>query len=295
MSAKNKYAEHKQKLEYRLKHDPMFGFMHHQEKRWIDPFKIFGNVYYVGDSWVCVHLIDTGDGLLLIDCGNVGAKHLLIKAIYDMGFRPDDVKWIILSHGHLDHIGAANFFKEMFGTKLYLGEPDAIMFKEKPEFSFVQDSTDFLDDIFEPDEVIKDGDVLTFGNVTIKCYLVPGHTEGCVALFFDGTEDGVTKHFGYYGGFGFNTLTAEALDEYGDTEHELWEIYPQSLDKVADMPVDIFLGNHTENNRFFEKLEVMKKTGNRSCWIDSEEWKAYLTAKKSEFAAFVEKQKANAE
>lgn len=292
MSARENYEEHLHKLELRLKNDPMFKVMYHQEKRWIDPFKIYGNVYYVGDSWVCVHLIDTGDGLLLIDCGNVGAKHLLIKAIYDMGFRPDDVKWIILSHGHLDHIGAANFFRDMFGTKLYLGEPDAVMFRDKPEFSFIQDSTDFLDDVFEPDVVIRDGDVLNFGNVTIKCFLVPGHTEGCVALFFDGTEDGVTRHFGYYGGFGFNTMTVDALDEYGDTEHKMWDIYSASLDKVMDMPVDIFLGNHTDNNRLPDKIEIMKRTGSNDCFIDSNEWKAYLLKKKEELKEFVAGQKA---
>ena len=93
--------------------------------RYVHPFRIWGNVWYVGDSWVCVHLIDTGDGLLLIDSGNCGCTDMLVQAIWEAGFNPKDVKWIIHSHGHLDHIGGANFFKKMFGTKLYLGEPDA--------------------------------------------------------------------------------------------------------------------------------------------------------------------------
>jgi len=290
MSSKEKYRQFILKTEERMKTDPMFKFFLHQEKRWIKPFKIFGNVYYVGDSWVCVHLIDTGDGLLLIDAGNVGTKHLLVKAIYDLGFRPDDVKWIILSHGHIDHIGAANFFRDMFGTKLYLGEPDATMFKEKPEFSFIQDSTDYLDGIFEPDVCIKDGDEFTFGNITMKFYLVPGHTEGCIATFFDVTEGNRTLRCGYYGGFGFNTLTKEALDEYGDAEHKMWDIYEQSIDKVIGQKVDIFLGNHTENNKFFEKLDKLNETGSNECFIDSEEWKSYLASKKTELKAFVEKQ-----
>ncbi len=292
MTARESYEARVRQREGRIKNDPMFKVFYHQEKRWIQPFRIYGNVYYAGDSWVCVHLIDTGSGLLLIDCGNMGAKHLLVKAIYELGYRPDDVKWIIASHGHVDHIGAANFFRDMFGTKLYLAEPDARMFREKPEFSFVQDSPDFLDDIFVPDVEIHEGDVLKFGNVEIKCYLVPGHTEGCVALFFDAEENGVKKRCGYYGGFGFNTLTKEALDEYGDPEHSMWETYAASIDKVIDEPVDIFLGNHTENNRFAEKLEIMEKTGSRDCFIDSSEWKTYLGGKKAELAAFVEKERA---
>lgn len=100
--------------------------------RYVHPFRIWGNVWYVGDSWVCVHLIDTGDGLLLIDSGNCGCTDMLVQAIWEAGFNPKDVKWIIHSHGHLDHIGGANFFKKMFGTKLYLGEPDARMFRSAP-------------------------------------------------------------------------------------------------------------------------------------------------------------------
>ena len=74
-----------------------------QEERYMHPFRIFGNVWYVGDSWVCVHLIDTGDGLLLLDGGNSGATAMLVNAIWEAGFKPADVKWMVISHGHLDH------------------------------------------------------------------------------------------------------------------------------------------------------------------------------------------------
>ncbi|MCD8224676.1 MAG: MBL fold metallo-hydrolase [Clostridiales bacterium] len=263
----------------------------HQEKRYVHPFQIYGNVYYVGDSWVCVHLIDTGDGLLLIDSGNVGAKHLLIHSIWEMGFRPDDVKWIISSHGHLDHVGAATFFRDMFSTRLYLAEPDARMFAEHPEFSFLQDSPDVMDDVFTPDEVIRDGDILTFGNTTIQCVLVPGHTEGCVAMFFDACENGRTLRCGYYGGFGFNTLTCAHLDEMGDTEHRMWKIYEESILKVADRPVDIFLGNHCENNKTLEKREIQKVHPSPNPFIDSKEWNTYLMSKIDDLHAFVQEEK----
>ena len=235
-------------------------------------------------------MIDTGEGLLLIDAGNCGAAAMLIKAIYDLGFKPDDVKWIILSHGHVDHIGAANFFKNMFGTKLYMGKPDADMFKERPEFSLIQESTDFMDDIFEPDVCIQNGDELTFGNTSIKCYIVPGHTEGCVALFFNAYDGGRIKRCGYYGGFGFNTLTKQFLDDFGDFEHNMWDTYLKSIDSVINERVDIFLGNHTENNKFFEKLDILNKTGSNECFIDENEWKTYLNSKKEELKVFISNQ-----
>lgn len=289
MSAKEDYLEFLERRKKAVKNS-MFKYFVNQEKRWIKPFNIFGNVYYVGYSWVCVHLIDTGEGLLLIDAGNCGATAMLIKAIYDLGFKPDDVKWIILSHGHVDHIGAANFFKNMFGTKLYMGKPDADMFKERPEFSLIQESTDFMDDIFEPDVCIQNGDELTFGNTSIKYYIVPGHTEGCVALFFNAYDGGRIKRCGYYGGFGFNTLTKQFLDDFGDFEHNMWDTYLKSIDSVINEHVDIFLGNHTENNKFFEKLDILNKTGSNECFIDENEWRTYLNSKKEELKVFISNQ-----
>ena len=289
MPAKEDYLEFLERRKKAVKNS-MFKYFVNQEKRWVKPFNIFGNVYYVGDSWVCVHLIDTGEGLLLIDAGNSGATAMLIKAIYDLGFKPDDVKWIILSHGHVDHIGAANFFKNMFGTKLYMGKPDADMFKERPEFSLIQESPNFMDDIFEPDVCIQNGDELTFGNTNIKCYIVPGHTEGCVALFFNVCDGDRVKRCGYYGGFGFNTLTPQFLDDYGDYEHKMWDTYLNSIDSVINEHVDIFLGNHTENNRFFEKLDILNKTGSNECFIDENEWRTYLNSKKEELRVFISNQ-----
>lgn len=255
---------------------PVAHYWFDQEKRYIEPCRIFGNVYYVGDNWVCVHLIDTGDGLLLIDAGNCGATAMLIHAIWSLGFNPADVKWIILSHGHLDHIGAVNFFKNMFGTKIYMGEPDAVMFQERPSLSILQDNPDVSEKLFKIDEVIHDGDTLQFGRVKIRCALVPGHTAGCVALFFDVTEGSITKRAGYYGGFGLNTLQTDFLHGIGDMECNTRNVYLHSLAKVRDEPVELFLGNHTSNNDFLRKYEILRAGAVKNPFIDSTCWAAYL-------------------
>lgn len=259
-----------------------------QESRYVKPFQIYGNVYYVGDSWVCVHLVDTGDGLLLIDAGNCGATAMLIQAIWETGFHPADVKWMILSHGHLDHIGGANFMRTMFGTKLYLGEPDAIMFKERPALSAIQDSPNFTDSLFVPDVVIRDGDVMTFGNTMIRFYLVPGHTAGCIACFFDVTDGHTVRRAGYYGGFGFNTLQREYLIESGDPEFKTRIVYLDSLKKVRDERVEIFLGNHTSNNNLMQKRVYMLEHPNENPFVDEQEWKGYLDGKRDEMRALID-------
>jgi len=286
MSAKTDYTSmHERRKEVRK--NPMTKVFFNQEARYVEPFQIYGNVYYVGDSWVCVHLIDTGDGLLLIDSGNIGACAMLIQTIWEAGFNPRDVKWIISSHGHVDHIGGVRFFRNMFGTKMYLGDADAKMFAEKPEFSFIQDSLELEEDVFVPDVEIHEGDVLTLGNVTVECHMVPGHTEGCVALFFDAHDGQESKRCGYYGGFGFNTMDKASLEAYGDPEFTMWKVYEDSIDKVIDQKVDIFLGNHTDNNRTLEKRQQLLQGCDENPFIDPKEWSHYLAEKKAQLHEFV--------
>lgn len=188
MSMRSEYEAYIGRQE-KLKKNPMARVWMNQESRYVKPFRMYGNLYYVGDDWVCAHLVDTGDGLLLFDAGNCGggATAMLVQAIWEAGFNPADVRWLVLSHGHVDHIGAVNFFRRMFGTKIFLGAPDAEMFRTRPEFSIIQESTDYMDELFEPDVEIRDGDVISFGNTEVTFRLVPGHTEGTIACFFDVT------------------------------------------------------------------------------------------------------------
>ena len=80
MTMEQKYNAYLKRREDMAK-DSLQKLWLNQEKRYVHPFRIFGNIWYVGDSWVCVHLIDTGDGLLLIDSGNAGATAMLVQAI----------------------------------------------------------------------------------------------------------------------------------------------------------------------------------------------------------------------
>ena len=98
----------------------------------IDPFRIADNLYYVGDKKVCIHMIDSGEGLILIDSGYLGTTHLLIDSIWRLGFDPKDVRWIIHTHCHSDHFGASDEFSKMFGTKLAISKADADALRERP-------------------------------------------------------------------------------------------------------------------------------------------------------------------
>lgn len=284
MSMAEDYAKYKEKQE-KMYADPMGSrFWTKQECRYVKPFRMYGNLYYVGDTWVCAHILDTGEGLVLFDAGNcgAGATAMLVHAIWEAGFSPADVRWLILSHGHVDHIGAANFFKRMFGTKIYLGAPDAENFLTRPELSLIQESTDYMDELFEPDVRIYDKDVLTFGNTKIQFYLVPGHTEGVISCFFDVSDGSDTKRVGYYGGFGLNTLLKSYLLEIGDTQFSMRQRYLESIRKVIDEKVDIFMPNHTGNVDLMKKREYMLSHPGENPFVDEGAWKKYLSGKYQE-------------
>lgn len=196
---------------------------------------------------------------------------------------------MIISHGHLDHFGGAEFFQKMFGTKVYLGEPDARNFREHPELSFVQDSTNFADANFVPDYEIRDEEELQFGNTRIYFRLCPGHSDGVLSYFFDAHDGEDTKRCGYYGGFGFNTLRKEYLMEVGDPEFKNRQIYLQSLAKVRDEKVDIFLGNHTSNNGTMERMkQLLENPDGPNPFVDSTLWGRYLDQKRDELLQFME-------
>ncbi len=287
MSMKEDYAVYLAKQK-EIEADRMGAIKMNHEMNYMHPFQLYGNVWYVGDKGVCVHLIDTGDGLLLLDSGDLGATTLLVNAIWEAGFNPKDVKWIVHSHGHVDHIGGANFFKRMFGTKLYLGAPDAKWFRESPELTYIQEGFNYCETLFEPDYEINDGDVLTFGNTTVSFRLCPGHSAGVIACFFDAHNGDETKRCGYYGGFGFNTLQKGYLLEIGDTNFEMRQTYLNSLAKVRNEKVEIFLGNHPINNDTLGRRKIqMENPDGPNPFVDSEIWGKYLDQKRDELLKFM--------
>ena len=86
----------------------------------VAPFRIADNLYYVGNTSVSSHLIDTGEGLLLLDTTYQQTGYMLLESIRKLGFDPADIRWILHSHGHIDHFGATRMLVEKYGCKTYL-------------------------------------------------------------------------------------------------------------------------------------------------------------------------------
>ena len=119
------------------------------------PFRIAGNLYFVGTYKASCHMIDTGDSLILIDVGYESTADVVIESLETLGYDVSDVRYILLSHGHYDHSDGVPKIVERSGAKVFLFEEDNRYLKG-----------------FLPDVYFKDGDVIRLGNteILVRCY-----------------------------------------------------------------------------------------------------------------------------
>ena len=246
-------------------------FMQHPSVAQIDPFCIADGLYYVGDKKVCIHLVDTGAGLILIDSGYLGTAHLLVDSIWRAGFDPKDIKIILHTHGHSDHFGASSEFKRMYGCRLIISKIDAELVRRTKLNSGLYP----LATAPEFDEEIADGDVIELGNVKIRCVLTPGHTDGVMSFFFDVTFDGKGYTAGLFGGAGTNALSLPYMCKNGYTE-DLPQKMLKSIDAMRCERVEVHLGNHPGNNKTLEKRGRMLAEGGNPFIDGGESWRGFL-------------------
>lgn len=257
---------------------------------YVAPFQIADNLYYVGDKQVCIHLIDTGDGLILLDSGFPCATYLLIESIFRAGFDPKDVKWILHTHGHFDHFGAAEAFRTLYGTKSAIGRVDAQALREMPHRAHLDLSA--LPHAYIPtfDRELEDGEVFELGNTKIRCVLTPGHTPGVLTFFFDVTWEGKTYLAGLFGGAGTNAMTrpytAHNAEPLNATDMML-----DSIDRIWNEPVVVHLGNHPYNNRTMQKRAKQVEEGGNP-FIAPDSWHSFLTELREDTLAIKEKNRA---
>ena len=96
----------------------------HPWEGYMEPFRLWGNIYFVGTKPASTHIIDTGEGLIMIDPGYQHSLYLVLENMRKLGLDPMDIKYIVHTHGHIDHCGATRALVEMTGAKTFIGEPD---------------------------------------------------------------------------------------------------------------------------------------------------------------------------
>ena len=248
-------------------HQKHLAFYAEPSIEYIAPFKMADDLYYVGDRLVCVHLIRTEEGLILLDAGYHCTKHLLLESIFRLGFDPADVRWILLTHAHSDHYGAANEFRNLYGTKVALSAADAASIQEKPSRAVGAVPTENPPVI---DRTLEDGEIFSFGGKEIRCVLTPGHTLGTMSFFFHVTDGGKTYLAGQFGGAGVNAIKLPYMLR-NELPLDMAHRMVASLDKIKDEPVAVHLGNHPYNSRTLEKRARQLAEGGNP-FVDTTTW-----------------------
>lgn len=242
----------------------------------MEPFRILGNTWFVGTGPASTHLIDTGDGLIMLDSGYQESLYLVIDSIYRCGFKLKDLRYIIHSHGHIDHAAATAALVKLTGAKTFIGADDLrLVDGSRPELTWAPEYNMAYPAPFEPDHLIHDGDRIELGNVVIDCMATPGHTPGVISFFWNVEDHGKIYRAGTFGGAGMNTMASGYIRTY-HLEQEDWRgAFRKSIHRAKQEKVDLFIGNHVDQNMTPARYQRLL-AGDSLAFVDPENWGLFL-------------------
>lgn len=233
------------------------------------PFHVVGNIYFVGNTYVSTYIIDTGEGLILIDPAFKETVYLVFDSIRSLGFHPEDIKHIFLSHGHFDHCAGTRFLQEYSNAKVWIGRDDAFFFTDRPDLIFSPEpitpfSIDAYYDYNKP---------FMMGNTIIEFKFCPGHTPGTTTFLIHTTHKNKPIIAAMHGGLGLNGLTYEELEE-NHLPARLQVDYVNQLREMMKEHVDVVLPSHNHNYDILSRF--LQDDGNGDIYLDPVGWQNML-------------------
>jgi metallo-beta-lactamase class B len=217
----------------------------------IEPFKVFDNLYFVGQNAVSAWALTTSEGIVLFDTLNSAdeAKTYLVGGLVKLGLKPEDIKYIVLTHGHGDHFNGAAFLQAAYGAKVMASRTDwdAIL---RPGRS----SGAVADSAPSPARLqhgldIEDGQQFKIGDTTLAFYITPGHTAGTVTTVFQTTDRGAPHVVGFFGGLGTPAST--------EGKKQIVASFDRFASIAGAAGVDVLIANQTQD-RAKENLELLR-------------------------------------
>jgi metallo-beta-lactamase class B len=217
------------------------------------PFRIIGNVYWVGSYDLATYLITTPQGNILINTG-VGETAKQIKAsVEQLGFKLSDTKILTATHGHWDHVAGLAELKRMTGARLIVSEPDKELFESggKADFRF----GDTPESRFEPvkvDGTFKDNDTISLGGTVLTAHHHPGHTKGATSFTLNVPEGGKTYRVVIANMGSINPgVTVSGMPKYPG----IGDDYARTFKAQKDMQIDVWLASHASQFKLHEKYK----------------------------------------
>jgi len=150
-----------------------------------DPFRIVGNLYYVGTYDLACYLITTPQGHILINTGYVGSDSMIRSHVEALGFRVSDIKILLATHAHFDHVGAMAVIKRSTSAKMMIEEDDAPVLGDGGNSDYVFGGKGWMFEPVKADRLLHDKDTVNFGGMHILVLHHPGHTKGASSFLFD--------------------------------------------------------------------------------------------------------------
>jgi metallo-beta-lactamase class B len=207
-----------------------------------EPQKVFDNLYYVGMRDYSAWAITTSQGIILLDAiFDYSIEAEVDEGLRKLGLNPADIKYVVVSHGHVDHAGGAKFLQEKYGARVVMGAADYdLLDRQNPSWKPKRDL------------VASDGMPLTLGDFTMTLYLTPGHTEGTISTIFP-VRDGGRRHLvATWGGTSFNFGPIRArIDSYGREAERFGKL-------ALAAGADVILSNHPGNDGTHRRIAALK-------------------------------------
>jgi metallo-beta-lactamase class B len=250
------------------------------------PFRIAGNLYYVGSKGLASYLITTPDGNILINSDLEANVPMIKSSIEKLGFKFSDTKILLISHAHWDHDAGSAMVKEATGAQYMVMDADVPVVESGGKADFQYGSSS----LYAPtkvDRVLHDRSEVKLGGTVLVAHLTPGHTKGCTTWTMKATEAGKTYQVVIIGSPnvnpGYRLLNNAAYPQIALDYERTWRV-------LKSLPCDIFLGAHGNYFGLEEKYPRLKE-GNPNPFIDPDGYKKYVAEKEKDFYTELAKQK----
>jgi metallo-beta-lactamase class B len=176
---------------------------------WFPPMQAFDNLWYIGNSFVGAWVLNTGQGLILIDAmqSEAEAREHLEPGLRALGFEPSDIRYVLVTHGHWDHYGGATYLQKRYGARIGLSAADWNLMETSEPGSLARAPYFGKDTADRPppelDLVIEDGQKVRLGDTVIQLFVTPGHSPGTLSMLIPVREGRRTHVLSLLGGTAF--------------------------------------------------------------------------------------------
>jgi metallo-beta-lactamase class B len=238
------------------------------------PFQIIDNIYVVGETLhLTNYLITTDEGHILIDGAFEESVPKIQENIEELGFRIEDIRYLVGTHAHGDHVAGLARLKELSGGEIMAGVRDVGVLQDGGVTDFRSDGRQQ----WRPstvDRALDDGDEIRLGGTVLTAHATPGHTKGCTTLTMTAEENGVEYDVIFFCG---TNIADSALPLFGHPKYpEMADDFAGTFARLKTIPVDVYLGGHGYWFWVEDKLAQRAAGATENPFIDPEGWQRAL-------------------